>query len=96
MNPTIKPDFESSHINICIVGCVSTGKSTILNAFFGQDYAQCKIKRTTMIPNKFIETDYINEIESFEKINNKISSINKIIYEQTQNDKELNLNENKE
>ena len=82
---------ELTHINICLVGCVSAGKSTILNAFFGQDYAQCKIKRTTMIPNKFIETDDSNQSDSFKKINNTISDINKQIYTYTQNGNKLNL-----
>lgn len=76
---------NSSEINICLVGCVNAGKSTILNAFFGQDYAQCKIKRTTMMPNKFIETNNKCEIDSFETINKTISNVNTQIYTQTQN-----------
>lgn len=72
-------------INICLVGCVSAGKSTILNAFFGQDYAQCKIKRTTMMPNIFIETDDLTKIDSFTTINRKISSVNEKIYNLTEN-----------
>ena len=82
---------ESNNINICLVGCVSAGKSTILNAFFGQDYAQCKIKRTTMMPNKFIETDDSRLIYSFEKMNQTISDTNKKIYTQTQNGETLDL-----
>jgi GTPase SAR1 family protein len=82
---------ESTNINICLVGCVSAGKSTILNAFFGQDYAQCKIKRTTMMPNKFVETDVSTEIDSFEKINQTIGDVNKQIYTHTQNGLPLNL-----
>lgn len=74
---------SASTINICLVGCVSAGKSTILNAFFGQDYAQCKIKRTTMMPNKFIETDDPTRIDSFESINTQISTVNDAIYKQT-------------
>jgi len=85
--------MNSEYINICLVGCVSAGKSTILNAFFGQDYAQCKIKRTTMIPNKFIETDDLSQIDTFETINRKISNTNDTIYRQTQNGQSnLNLN----
>ena len=76
---------ELTYINICLVGCVSAGKSTILNAFFGQDYAQCKIKRTTMMPNKFIETNDVNQIDSFETINKTITDTNKQIYTQTEN-----------
>lgn len=72
-------------INICLVGCVSAGKSTILNAFFGQEYAQTKIRRTTMIPNKFIETTEQRLIDSFDTINQRISRINDEIYRQTEN-----------
>lgn len=76
-------DANSSGINICVVGCVSAGKSTILNAFFGCDYAQCKIKRTTMMPNKFVETNSVGKIDSVEKINKTISDVNAQIYAQT-------------
>jgi predicted GTPase len=76
-------DANSSGINICVVGCVSAGKSTILNAFFGCDYTQCKIKRTTMMPNKFVETNSVGKIDSVEKINKTISDVNTQIYAQT-------------
>lgn len=79
----ISLDTDSTHINICLVGCVSAGKSTILNAFFGQDYTQCKIKRTTMMPNKFIETDNPSFITPFEIINRTIADVNQHIYTQT-------------
>lgn len=84
-------ESEFTHINICLVGCVSAGKSTILNAFFGQDYAQCKIKRTTMMPNKFIETNELKRIHSFDSINSTISQVNKEIYSQTEAGKQLTL-----
>ena len=85
---------ESNYLNICLVGCISAGKSTILNAFFGQDYAQCKRKRTTMMPNKFIETDNKSLIDTQKTINDKISQVNEQIYNQTQNTKkQLNLND---
>jgi GTPase Era involved in 16S rRNA processing len=82
---------EITYINVCLVGCVSAGKSTILNAFFGQDYAQCKIKRTTMIPNKFIETTNKKKINSFDSINSTISEVNKQIYKQTETKSHLSL-----
>lgn len=72
-------------INICLVGCVSAGKSTIINAFFGQEYAQARIRRTTMIPNKFIETSDQRLIDSFDIINQRISLLNEEIYRQTEN-----------
>ena len=82
-----------TYINICLVGCVSAGKSTILNAFFGQDFAQCKIKRTTMMPNKFIETDDPKQITSSKEINEIIKKMNDQIYTQTQNGIKLKLSE---
>ena len=54
-NPDIYDQTPTNNINICIVGCVSAGKSTILNALFRQDFAQAKIKRTTMVPTVFVE-----------------------------------------
>lgn len=72
---------NSEYINICIVGCVNAGKSTILNAFFGNDYAECKIKRSTMIPNIFIETDITKKITPQEEINQLIKHANKQIYD---------------
>lgn len=76
-------DSNATNINICLVGCVSAGKSTILNAFFGRDYAQCKIKRTTMMPNKFAETNQASKIDPSEKISKTISDVNAQIYTQT-------------
>jgi GTPase SAR1 family protein len=71
----------SQFLNICLVGCVSAGKSTILNAFFGQDFAQCKIKRTTMIPNIFIESD--TNIDDYAEINNIIKDVNERAYNES-------------
>jgi GTP-binding protein EngB required for normal cell division len=43
------------NINICFVGGVSTGKSTVLNSIFCEKLTQCKIKRTTMVPTIYVE-----------------------------------------
>lgn len=86
--------LESEYLNLCLVGCVSAGKSTILNAFFGQDYAQCKIKRTTMIPNKFIETNDLEKIDNQETINNLITQVNNLIYS-VSNEEPFNQHESK-
>ncbi len=58
------------NINICILGCVSAGKSTILNSLFCQDLSQSKIKRTTMMPLVFIETKDINNELNYTKTEN--------------------------
>jgi GTP-binding protein EngB required for normal cell division len=49
----VKPPTDN--INLCFVGGVSTGKSTLLNAIFCEELTQCKIKRTTMVPTIYIE-----------------------------------------
>ena len=52
MNSTSIP---IDNINICFVGGVSTGKSTVLNSIFCEKLTQCKIKRTTMVPTVYVE-----------------------------------------
>ena len=53
----VKNKIPQENINICFVGGVSTGKSTILNAIFCEQLTQCKIKRTTMVPTVYIENE---------------------------------------
>ena len=67
-------ELPIDNLNVCLVGCVSSGKSTILNTMFCEDLAQTKIKRTTMTPCIFIET-YKNGT-SFENINKDITEKN--------------------
>ena len=78
------------NINIAILGCVSAGKSTILNAMFCQDFSQCKIKRTTMIPAAFVETESTNA-QNPENINKIISEKNMNIIKDTESGKPLDL-----
>jgi small GTP-binding protein len=83
---TISPDdLPIDNINIAIIGCVSAGKSTILNALFCEDYAQSKIKRTTMMPTIFVETGVSREVQSAQYINQEITRINKKIITYTEN-----------
>lgn len=49
--------IPADNVNLCFVGGVSTGKSTILNAIFCEQLTQCKIKRTTMVPTIYIENE---------------------------------------
>ena len=44
-------------INIVLMGAVSTGKSTFLNALFAEQFSDMGIKRTTMVPLVYRETD---------------------------------------
>lgn len=43
-------DTRDITVNVAIIGSVSAGKSTLLNALFGKTLSDMKIKRTTMIP----------------------------------------------
>jgi predicted GTPase len=76
------------NINLCFVGGVSTGKSTILNAIFSEQLTQCKIKRTTMVPTVYIENpDHWNpfdKADATERIYAEISKKNKEIIDLTE------------
>ena len=94
-NMEIKPDVYSqtpiNNINICIVGCVSAGKSTILNALFRQDFAQAKIKRTTMVPTVFVEVEDNKSVLQQEDISSKIIEVNQEVIRLTEENKNLDL-----
>ena len=46
----------TDHINIAIIGAVSAGKSTFTNALFIEQYSDMKIKRTTALPQIYVES----------------------------------------
>lgn len=48
--------METNIINVALVGAVSAGKSTLLNAIFTSKYSEMKKKRTTMIPQIYSES----------------------------------------
>jgi GTPase SAR1 family protein len=79
------------NINICLLGCVSAGKSTILNTMFNQDFSQSKIKRTTMMPTVFVEANTPSTRQSQEEISSKITAKNAEIIASTENGQSLNL-----
>jgi small GTP-binding protein len=49
-------DIPISNVNLCLVGGVSTGKSTVLNAFFLQKLSPSSKQRTTMVPTVYVES----------------------------------------
>jgi GTP-binding protein EngB required for normal cell division len=53
-------ELPKNNLNLCFVGGVSTGKSTILNSIFCEKLTECKIKRTTMTPTIYIENKSID------------------------------------
>ena len=65
-----------SSINIAIVGCISSGKSTLLNAIFVEQYSNMRIKRDTMVPQVYKETNDESLFKSKNDILKENSSIN--------------------
>lgn len=92
-----KPTIPIDNINLCFVGGVSTGKSTILNAIFCEELTQCKIKRTTMVPTIYIENENNSiNITNPEVIFTTISDKNKEIIELTECGKKINKSQYEE
>ena len=64
-------------IRIAIMGGTSCGKSTFMNALFTKQYSDMKIRRTTMLPQIYIETNNIEDcadVKDIYKINQKINN----------------------
>ena len=87
--------IPTDNINLCFVGGVSTGKSTVLNSVFCEELTQCKIKRTTMWPTVYVENDFVQDI-SPEEIFKIISEKNKEIIEKTESGQKLDSGDYKE
>ena len=83
--------IPTDNINLCFVGGVSTGKSTILNAIFCEELTQCKIKRTTMVPTVYVENEEAQS--SSDEIYKKITDKNKDIIERTERGEKINKSE---
>ena len=84
----LESEIPTDNINLCFVGGVSTGKSTVLNGVFCEELTQCKIKRTTMVPTVYIENQF-NSNTPTEEIFRKISEKNKAIIEKTESGQKL-------
>ena len=72
-------DTKRNQINVAICGPVSAGKSTLLNSLFVASYSDMKLKRTTMTPQVYFETEKISKKDS-ESIKNKNREINERLY----------------
>lgn len=62
--------------NIAILGTISSGKSTLLNAIFGKMYSDMKIRRTTMIPSQYRFTRKVADtmnVSSIQEINQRLN-----------------------
>ena len=68
--------FTRQEINVAIIGPVSAGKSTLMNTLFVSQFSDMKIKRTTMTPQLYMES---NETVLDIAIMNSIKEQNKAI-----------------
>jgi len=87
--------IPQDNINLCFVGGVSTGKSTVLNGVFCEELTQCKIKRTTMWPTVYIENESNHDLPA-EEIYRIISEKNKEIIEKTESGQKFTKKDYKE
>ena len=90
--PTNAFNIIQPTINFGIIGCVSSGKSTLLNSLFCDTYSDMKIKRTTMIPQVYQCDPKIQKNKTYAKeIRKQNEEINKKIIEQTENKTALTI-----
>lgn len=67
---------QQPEIAIALIGCVSAGKSTLLNALLSNKYSDMKIKRTTMLPQVYHETSSQKTLKTIKEINIENYKIN--------------------
>lgn len=84
------------NINICFVGRIGTGKSTIINSILKQDFINYKVKNSTMIPTIFINWNWhlsniIPNNFTNSHISNTILQTNKYIETQVEKKNKFNL-----
>ncbi|XWV25737.1 hypothetical protein QJ857_gp1351 [Tupanvirus soda lake] len=79
--------METFEINIGLFGCVSVGKSTFLNAIAGQQFSDAEIKKTTMVPQVYIESKNASETTNAQIIRRNNREVNDSI------EKMIDLNE---
>ena len=84
----------SKNTKLCLVGSVSAGKSTFLNSVFCKKLTQCKIKRTTMVPTRYIESE--TAVDTEEDIYRIVSEKNEEIIKKTESGEKLNEADYKE
>ena len=83
-------------INIAMIGAVSAGKSTLTNALFVEQYSDMNIKRTTTMPQVYIETNVLCSKNELNKIREKNREINKKYMDATSNGNKLSYEDVKE
>ena len=58
-----------SHINLAIIGTISAGKSTLFNALVTDHLSETHIKKTTLLPHIFHESDQPTHTKEYIKLN---------------------------
>jgi len=82
------------NINIAILGPVSAGKSTFMNTLFVNQFSDMKIKRTTMTPQIYQETDKKSiSKDEIKVIRDENKKINSILIEKTENGETITYEE---
>jgi predicted GTPase len=82
------------NINIAILGTVSAGKSTLLNTIYVSQYSDMKIKRTTMQPQVYLETnDYNVSEQEAKQIKEMNEQLNKQLIDKTEKGEELTIDD---
>lgn len=83
MGKTIKTIDQRNSIRIALLGCISSGKSTLLNGICVNQYEDMKRKKTTMIPTVYkgsTNTIYRNKDE-INRIKSKNKELNETFYD---------------
>jgi small GTP-binding protein len=73
--------MDKFEINIGLFGCVSVGKSTLINAITGKQFSDVEMKKTTMVPQVYVEkNDGICDTNMIREINRGVNeTIEKVI-----------------
>lgn len=75
--------YENPTLNIGIIGCISSGKSTLMNSLFSETYSDMKIKKTTMCPQVYKTDRKLIKNKTYAKsIRKQNEEINKKLYEE--------------
>ena len=82
---------ERLNINIGIIGCVSAGKSTLLNSLLLENYTTMNIRRSTLIPQLYHEYYKKTQFKSAIEINKDSSNKNEEILSRLDNSSEYIL-----
>lgn len=70
-------------LNIGILGCISSGKSTLMNSLFSETYSDMKIKKTTMCPQVYkTDKQLVKSKKYANEIRKQNEAINKKLYEE--------------